>query len=155
MPRDERSEFEEKRILSAVHRGDMRTAERIAREGGGDERAVGLVARRVARAHGATLAADLRALNPEAKGPVTIVDLTLEELCRDGTEAPAPAPAGRPLASREDDEHAVNALGRAARHVTAAGETCRVDVTRHARFEYRARAEGMAARRRTRSRTSA
>ena len=69
--------------------------------------------------------------------------------------AEAPTPAGKPLQSREDDEHAVNALGRAAQHVTAAGETCRVGVTRHARFEYRARAEGMAARRRTRSTTSA
>lgn len=39
--------------------------------------------------------------------------------------------------------------------MTAAGETCRVEVTRHARLEYRARAEGMAGRTRTRSRTSA
>ena len=234
MPTDERNEFQEKRILSAVHRGDMRTAERllgpagsadlnwgmtialalfelertahrprcrraienayagarllsdakpgenaatvlcqavdrlvasgqtwgvlrvaerIAREGGGDERAVGLVARRVARAHGVTLAADLRGLSPDTKGPVSIVDLTLEELRRDGPETRTQG--AKPLQSREDDEHAVNALGRAARHVTAAGETCRVGVTRHARFEYRARAEGMAARRRTRSTTSA
>ena len=128
----------------------LRMAERIARKGGSDEQAVALLAGRVARAHSVALAADLRELDTDAAGPVSIVALSVEELRRDD-EKPA---ASEPLRPEDDDEHAVETLREAADRTRDTGETCRIDVKQHARFRYRARAEGLAARRRTRSTSS-
>ena len=100
-------------------------AERIARDGGRDERAVALLAGQLARAHSVALAADLRELETNARGPVCIVALSLEELRRD-YEGPA---ASERLQPKEDDEHAVETLGKAAHRITATGDTCRIDVT--------------------------
>ena len=128
----------------------LRMAERIARKGGNDERAVALLAARIAEAHSVALAADLRELNPNAAGPVQIIALSLEELRRNDETPPANEPRG----IKEDDKHAVETLHKAWDLIMGIGDTCRIDISECGRFEYRARAEGLAARRRTRSRTS-
>ena len=100
----------------------LRMAERIARKGGNDERAVALLAARIADAHSVALAADLRELNPNAAGPVQIIALSLEELRRNDETPPANEPRG----IKEDDKHAVETLHKAWDLITGIGETCRI-----------------------------
>ena len=131
--------------------GVLRIAENVARRGGSDERAVGLLAGRLARAHSVALAASLHELNPGSNRPVRVVEMTLEELR--GEDGPHEENGG--LLRQNADEHAVETLDRVAGEVTAAGETCRIDVQKYGPFAYRVRAVGLAARRRTSSRRTA
>ena len=128
----------------------LRMAERIARDGGTDEGAVGLLAGRLARTHSVALAACLHELDPAAGGPVSITELTLAEL--HGVDGPPHT--HKPLLKQSDDEHAVDMLEDVAEKVNAIGETCRMNVTKCDTFVYRARAVGLAARRRMTSRAS-